>query len=268
MRVPGIRYVQGRNSYVDADGRKFGIAIHNTANNATAEGEASYATRRTDTVSSHFYVDRTMVIQSLDTNARAGHAASKTGNENAIAVEITGTNDKSRSWWLANVAWGELGRVLAVVCKAYGITPRRASVAEMKSNPTVKAFYSHNDMRLAWGGTTHTDPGPNFPWDKLFQAVNSALNPQEDDDMSDYGFEAASGFRLNSVYGDVRNGVIPVLATINANLAALAGKDFVNEQEVVDGVLAGLGGKSADEIRTALQAALPPDTFADLFPQS
>jgi hypothetical protein len=24
---------------------------------------------------------------------------------------------------------------------------------------------SHTDLRLAFGGTTHTDPGPNFPWD-------------------------------------------------------------------------------------------------------
>jgi hypothetical protein len=178
MKVPGVTYVQGRNSYVDRDGDKFGIAIHNTSNDASDTAEASYATRRADGVSSHFYCDKDSVTQSLDTNARAGHAGSSTGNENAIAVEITGANGWSRATWLNSVAWAELGRVLAYVCRAYGIQVRRASVAEMRSNPKVKAFYSHDDMRQAWGGTTHTDPGPNFPWDRLFQAVNQAMgNP-------------------------------------------------------------------------------------------
>lgn len=173
MKVSGIRYVQGRNSY--SPSTKYGIAIHNTANDASAANEASYATRRTDGVSSHFYADGKEVIQSLDTVNRAGHAGSTNGNYNAVAVEITGVNAKSRQWWLDNVNWSELGYVLAQVCKAYGISVRRASVAEMKSNPRVKAFYSHNDMRLAWGGTTHTDPGDNFPWDRLLAEVTLAI---------------------------------------------------------------------------------------------
>lgn len=179
MRVPGIPYVQGRNDYHDQDGRHYGIAIHNTSNDASDEGEASYAKRRTDGVSSHFYVDRDSVTQSLDTIARAGHAGSRNGNDHAIAVEITGANGKSRDWWLRNVDWAELGRVLAYVIRHdpdfEGFQVRRASVDEMKRNPKVKAFYGHDDMRRAWGGTTHTDPGPNFPWDWLLQAVNAAL---------------------------------------------------------------------------------------------
>ncbi|GAB3817620.1 N-acetylmuramoyl-L-alanine amidase [Micromonospora zhanjiangensis] len=177
MKVSGISFVQGRNGYSDPDGRKYGIAIHNTSNDASARDEASYATRRTDGTSSHFYVDGREVIQSLDTSVRAGHAGSTYGNNHAVAVEITGTNGKSRQWWLDNVAWTQLGRVMAQVCRAYGIAVRRATVAEMVRNPTVRAFYSHDDMRRAWGGTTHDDPGPNFPWDRLFQAVNAALNP-------------------------------------------------------------------------------------------
>jgi hypothetical protein len=47
----------------------------------------------------------------------------------------------------------------------------------MKSNPKVRAFYGHDDMRRAWGGTTHTDPGGGFPWDRLFAAVNEHLKP-------------------------------------------------------------------------------------------
>lgn len=175
MRVSGIPFVQGRNSYDDRDSLKFGIAIHNTSNDAPATGEAAYATRRVDGTSSHFYVDRLVVIQSLDTSVKAGHAGSREGNDNAVAVEIVGTNSKPRQWWLDNVCWDKLGVVLAQVVRQYGIAVRRASVAEMKTNPKVRAFYSHDDMRRAWGGTTHTDPGPAFCWDRLFEAVNTAL---------------------------------------------------------------------------------------------
>lgn len=186
MKVSGIHFVQGKNAYSDVDGKKYGIAVHNTANNASAVAEASYATRRTDGVSAQFYADRTTVIQSLDTNTRAGHAGSSIGNDNAIAFEFTGTNDKSRQWWLENVNWSLVGRVTADVCRYHNIEVRRASVAEMKTNPKVRAFYSHDDMRRAWGGTTHTDPGPNFPWDVLFANVNTHLNPpppvQEDEE--------------------------------------------------------------------------------------
>lgn len=189
MRVPGVPYIQGRNSYDDVDDRKFAVAIHNTSNDASARDEAAYAQRRTDGVSSHFYVDRSEVIQSLDLLARAGHAGNRNGNENAIAVEITGVNGWSRDTWLANVNWIALGSALAWCCAQFGIAVRRASVAEMRSNPKINAFYSHDDMRRAWGGTDHTDPGPNFPWDRLFSAVNAALNPSTptasgDDDMA------------------------------------------------------------------------------------
>ncbi|MEU4221983.1 N-acetylmuramoyl-L-alanine amidase [Actinoplanes sp. NPDC026623] len=178
-KIPGVRFVPGRNDYKDGDGRKYGIAIHNTSNDASDEGEANWAKHRPDGVSSHLYVDGDSVTQSLDTEARAGHAGSRQGNENAISVEITGTNGKSRAWWLAHVAWDKLGRALAwlIVNDSgfKGFQVRRASVAEMRRNPKVRAFYSHDDMRRAWGGTTHTDPGPNFPWDKLFAAVNKGI---------------------------------------------------------------------------------------------
>lgn len=189
MKVPGIPYHQGKNEYTDRDGKKFGIAIHNTANTASDTAESLYADHRTDGISSHFYVDKDSVTQSIDTDYRVGHAGSYEGNEHAIAFEITGTNDKSRDWWLSNVAWDKLGYVIAYMIKndpdLANFQVRRVAVSEMKANPRIKGFYSHNDMRLAWGGTTHTDPGPNFPWDKLVAAVKAALAPPiKEDDVS------------------------------------------------------------------------------------
>jgi N-acetyl-anhydromuramyl-L-alanine amidase AmpD len=195
MKVPNVRFVQGKNTYKDADGKHYGMAIHNTSNNANDTDESTNATHRTDGVSAHFYVDADSITQSLDTDARAGHAGSSEGNQNAIAWEFTGTNDKSRAWWLANICWDEVGRVMAYIIthdpdfKTFQV--RHATVAQMKSNPKVQAFYSHNDMRLAWGGTTHDDPGPNFPWDRLINVVNSHLvggGPEEDMNQDQNGW--------------------------------------------------------------------------------
>lgn len=202
MRVTFIPHIQGRNEYPDTDGTKYGIAIHNTSNNATDTQEANYAARRTDGVSSHFYVDKDSATQSIDTRYRCGHAGSKTGNENAVCIEITGANGWSRAQWLANVQWDLLGRVLASVIKSHwpdgSFKVRRASVAEMQSNPKVKAFYGHDDMRRAWGGTTHTDPGPNFPWDKLFAVVNAAMGQTTGGD-ADMGNYCAKGDKNDNV---------------------------------------------------------------------
>ncbi|MFI6229904.1 N-acetylmuramoyl-L-alanine amidase [Micromonospora echinospora] len=261
MKVPGVPFVQGRNAYDDRDGQKFGIAIHATDNTASAEAESVYATRRTDGVSSHFYVDADSIVQSLDTTARAGHAGSSTGNENAIAVEITGRSSSSRQWWLENVAWDRLAEVLAVVCRYYDIAPRRATVAEMKANPKVRAFYGHNDMRLAWGGTTHTDPGTNFPWDHLLTKVEQALN-QSEDDMTPAEFLAilrdpAVSAEMKRLPWQYTGGGIPAglstLSVLNSTYEGVQNLQSGNiSEEVVRGVLATLTPE-------AIAAAIPPD---------
>lgn len=282
MRVPGIPFVQGRNDYTDHDGKKYGVAIHNTSNDASAEGEASYAQRRTDGISAHFYVDQDSVIQSLDTADRAGHAGSSEGNDHAIAVEITGVNGWSRATWLSRVAWAKLGAVLAAVCKHHGIPVRRVSVSEMSSNPKARGFYSHNDMRLAWGGTTHTDPGPGFPWDRLFEAVNAALTGEDNDMDAEQEAKVIKGSLTedNALYYWLRsivNGTIPStgpagfnwdsmvaapwpglkqlgaqLTALRTEVAALAGKDMTDEPAIIAGVLAGLSPE-------AIAAAIPTD---------
>lgn len=264
MRVPGIPYVQGRNDYDDSDGRKYGIAIHNTSNDASDTGEAAYATRRTDGTSSHFYVDADSVTQSLDTADKAGHAGSSIGNENAIAVEITGGNGMSRTWWLANVAWDKLGQVLASVIKHHwpdgSFQVRRASVAEMKTNPKVRAFYAHDDMRRAWAGTTHTDPGPAFPWDRLFAAVNAAL---EGDDMGDVfcnkGDSNNAVKRLQLALGRLD----PTLWPVAGNVPQISGTYDLKTVAAVKRLLGGTGENYNPEldVRLALElarVAVPP----------
>lgn len=177
MIVPGLPFRQALHH--GGITSKYGIAIHCTDNDASAAAEAIYAAVRTDSVSTHFTVDGHEMWQCLDTLAEAYHAGSSEGNHYGIAVEFVGRVGYSRAWWLANIAWGLVGRTLAAVITRHGIPPRRLSVSEMVMRPTTRGFYSHNDMRLAWGGTTHTDPGPGFPWDRLFESIATALDTPE-----------------------------------------------------------------------------------------
>src|SRR5688572_2160402 len=108
MPIYGDMYDGPPNGYSNRYTRKRYIVVHNTANDASAANEADYAKRRTDSVSSHYYADDHEVIQSLDTDLRAWHVGSPTGNDQGISYEITGTNSKSTAWWRRNVAWDRL----------------------------------------------------------------------------------------------------------------------------------------------------------------
>lgn len=165
------------NSYGGSKTTKKWIVVHNTSNDAPAVNEASYAKRRTDSVSSHYYVDDERIIQSLNTDYRAFHVGSSAGNSGGIAYEVTGVNSKSRSWWLSNVRWDLMATQIRKDCAAHGIAPRLLSVDEIKSGKT--GIMTHDQARRAWGGTDHTDPGPNFPLDHLIALIEG--NTEEDD---------------------------------------------------------------------------------------
>ncbi len=152
------------------------IVIHNTSNSASAANEASYAKSRKDGVSSHYYVDEKSILQSLDTDMCANHVGSSEGNLYGIAYEITGTNSKSKSWWLGNVAWALLRAQIAKDCKEHNITPRLLTVKQIKDGK-MSGIITHNQARLAWGHTTHTDPGENFPMEQLFSGTATPTTP-------------------------------------------------------------------------------------------
>lgn len=184
MLVPGVPYIGPPAGYTHVEYPKFYIAWHNTSNTAPAKIEAQYATHRTDSVSSHFYADAGAIYQSLDTKWSAWHAGSAQGNQHAVALEMVGTNNDNTAHWRAII--DRVAPAMAEVCKFHGIPVRFLGVSQAKAG--MHGFVTHDVMRQAWGGTTHNDPGPNFPQDYAVQAINAFLNPvqpstMEDDDM-------------------------------------------------------------------------------------
>lgn len=202
-RYGAVPFIGPPRSFGGWETAKTGIAIHCTANTASAEDEASYARNRTDSVSSHFYVDHDSVIQSLDTKNLAWHAGNDQGNTRAVAIEITGQNSWSRQRWFDSVDWNGLAKLCAWICTTHNISPRRLTIAEMQIGAA--GIYTHNDMRLAWGGTDHTDPGPNFPMDYLLARVGNELeDDMEQTDKLTYATNY-SDRRVGQAISDVSN---------------------------------------------------------------
>lgn len=256
--------------------RKKYIMIHATANDASAEAEASYAKRRPDRVSSHYYVDDDSIVQSLDTDYRAWHAGNREGNDHAIAYELTARNmNVGRAWWLDNIAWPLMVAAIARDCREFGIRPRELTDAQLRAGNTT-GFTTHVQGNRVWGGSDHTDPGPNFPMDHLVRQVQRAL---EDDvelndrfDVLDWVTErhGVSSLKvstaLGSTYGHVRSArhqLREVAARQEAILAASKGDDVVaavraeldrHRGALIDELVDELGPDLTAELRAKLEA--------------
>lgn len=184
-----------RNYSDDGHSRMYAL-IHNTANDATPAEEASYAKRRTDGVSCHVVADPSTVLQILDLDLDAHHVGSAWGNGRAIAFELVGRNSWSTAYWRRVI--DRVAPAIAETCRIYSIPVRHLTVEQARKK-IMKGIVTHNDARLAWGGTTHTDPGPNFPMDYLLQRVSAEMSGTMSETPATANFVKSSAYRLLDV---------------------------------------------------------------------
>ncbi len=150
------------------------IVIHSVESGMTPGIGESLMTgwwRNPDNKSSvHGIADPRDYCSSVPESSRAWHCGA--GNPTSVGIEHSGRAAFSKDDWLTVAAVKMLNnsaRNTARIAKRHDIPLRWLSVAEVKAN--AKGFCTHNDMRLARGGTTHTDPGPNFPYALYMQLV-------------------------------------------------------------------------------------------------
>jgi hypothetical protein len=205
--VPPRAYGSGR----DGKAVRY-IVIHYTAGaerNTSAEDGAAYDRRRTDGVSTHYFVDSDSVVQCVLTKNR-GNAARHKGNRLGIQYELCGTV-QTRAQWLDAASLPTLrnaARQVARDCKKYQIPVRRLSVAETRRAWTdfpdgPKGIVGHVDCTNAYpeDGGDHTDPGTQFPWDLFLDMVQDEL---EDSEMTKDEWARLESL-FNAVPGDVWN---------------------------------------------------------------
>lgn len=153
------------------------LVLHGTVssdNRGTARNIAKWWAGPTSPKSScHYVVDPGEVIQCVGDHTVAYHCGYNTGS---IGIEFCDEQTGPASRWqdadsLAILRRG--ARLTAQLCLAYNIAPIRPTVAQLKAKGP-HGIYSHNDSRLAFGHTTHTDPR-DFPWPLFLRLVRSQI---------------------------------------------------------------------------------------------
>lgn len=157
------------------------IVIHYTAG-ARGPGQAlngaHYDQVRTDSVSTHYFVDTTQVVQCVLTKDTA-YAALYHGNMIGIQYELCATV-QPRAAWLDNIC----GPMLALAATQSVRDAKKYNIPLVKLTPTQVAagasgYCGHADITLAFpqDGGDHTDPGTEFPWDVFMGLVSDAVTP-------------------------------------------------------------------------------------------
>jgi hypothetical protein len=169
---PELRFVQAA-GYTKGrpDGPPLWIVVHDmeAPEDATrAESTALYFASGSGgrNVSAHYCVDDDSVIQCVRLADSAWTVGNRPGNNRGINWEFSGFARQTREQWLdafGLAMFHQAAPYIRADATKFKIPLKRCSVADLKVfRPGIT---SHNDLRLAFGGTTHTDPGPNFPWD-------------------------------------------------------------------------------------------------------
>lgn len=173
-------------------------------------------------------------------------------------LELCGFASWSREEWLRhdgmlNVA----AEWIAERCRARGNPIVKLTPAQVAAGQSGACGHVDWTMATRLQGNqdgTHTDPGPNFPWDIVMSRANGNSINQEEDDMT-----PDQATQLAKIYD-----TLPSLA--NGAFAAGNNSEAINEirgnvQNINNGVLA-LIGRDPSAISAADLAAALPDALA------
>lgn len=149
-----------------------GVCIHTTENTAgtPAENVANYQIN-SQSGSYHVLVDTTGKRLRENTDDWITWSTGNQGNNLLVHISFVAQARWSRAQWLAEDRMLRAGAtVVAHWCRTYKWPVRQVGVNGLPGITT-------HDATRVWGGTDHTDPGPNFPWDVFLRYVNEAINP-------------------------------------------------------------------------------------------
>ncbi|MCH6197434.1 N-acetylmuramoyl-L-alanine amidase [Corynebacterium mastitidis] len=150
-----------------------GVCIHTTENDpgTPASAVADYQIR-SQSGSYHMLVDSTGTRLRENTDDWVTWSSGNQGNNLLLHISFVFRARYSRAEWLAQEKMLRAGAaVVAHWCSRYGWPITQVGVGALPGITT------HSDTRV-WGGTDHTDPGPNFPWDVFLRYVREAQGPK------------------------------------------------------------------------------------------
>lgn len=107
-------------------------------------------------------------------HVREGDVAWHAGGANryGLGIEHAGTAEQRAAGWADDYSVAMLqrsARLVAELCTRWGIPRERITPADYKAGK--RGILGHVDVNAATGGGGHTDPGPDFPWDRHIALV-------------------------------------------------------------------------------------------------
>lgn len=141
--------------------------------------------------SAHTLTDPAETIETVHAETVAYHVGPP-GNPVSRGEEHAGYTAYTREQWTTpdGLAMLRLSAAnVAARCAALGVPVRWLSLEQVRQAarthaPADGGVCTHNDIRLALGGTTHTDPGAGYPYDLYLDLVRQAAGQQQEDDVS------------------------------------------------------------------------------------
>lgn len=168
--------------------------LHTQEGNGNADSLARYLGSPANKVSYHYTVSQgsngaVTVCDVVDTDAASWSVLS--ANNRSINLCFAGSRAAwTRDQWLSQAKAIDVAAYLAAAdCRKYGITPRVITPPTYGPPPGIS---DHRYVTDYLRDGTHTDVGPNFPWDIFTAAVNRYSRPAEPDSTPSPPIDAGS----------------------------------------------------------------------------
>lgn len=123
--------------------------------------------------SAHICVDCDSIIQCVPDNDIA--AAAPGSNEDGLHIELAGYARQSEAEWLDEYGKALLdnaAQAAARFCLRYSLPVVRLSDSQL-ADRSMRGFVSHAQVSAVFKRSTHTDPGPGFPWTYFLAQVSN-----------------------------------------------------------------------------------------------
>jgi hypothetical protein len=152
------------------------LGAENLCNYLKNRGDRTSASGNVYGSSYHYLADTDRVLPAVPDHLWAFAAAG--ANNDGIHICIPGRAGQTREQWLDEVSRGAIRQTAGLIhdkCQEYGIPKVRLNVAQIQAGQ--KGYCGHYDISRAYHQSSHTDPGPAFPWDVLAQDIADIGTP-------------------------------------------------------------------------------------------
>lgn len=147
------------------------LVVHGTVSPTMRGGArtiAAYFRNVSRPASAHYVVDPYETLQVVYDHTVAYHAPP---NEGSIGIELCDPVAGSPSRWndvAHRLMVRRAARLVARLALAYDVPLVKVGPDALVHNGG-RGICGHVDVSQAWHETTHTDPGPDFPWDRFMR---------------------------------------------------------------------------------------------------